>query len=695
MKIYEPAAIRNVALLSHMGNGKTSLAEAFLFNAGAINRMGRVDEGTTVSDFDPDEQRKGMSVNLSVLPLEWKGHKINVLDTPGYADYVGEVMEALRVVDGAVILASAVDGLEVGTEQVWEYCSSRDLPRIAVINRLDRENASFERVLEQLRERFGKCVVPAQVPIGTREAYRGVVDLISKKAILFGDNGETTEGEIPAELKDECDRFCEQLVESVAETDDELVTKYLEGESLSDEEIHRGLRQGVLNGTIVPVYSAAGGVNKGASLVLDAIAEYLPSPAAVKPQMAQNAQTKKEEELAADPNGPLAALVFKTLADPFMGRLTYFRVYSGTLKPDSHVWNANKDKEERLGTIFTMRGKSQENVTAVPAGDIAAVAKLALTTTGETLSAREHPLVLPPVEFPDPVYSAALEAKSRQDQDKMGPALQRIMEEDPTIRVHRDPETAQTVISGMGDSHIESTVEKIKRKFGADMKVEPLRIPYRETIKAKATAEGRFVRQTGGHGQYGVCSIEIEPLPRGTGYEFVDKIVGGVVSHSFRPAVDKGIQEAMAEGVLAGYPVVDFRATLFDGKEHTVDSSEMAFKIAGSMAFKSAVEKAGVAMLEPVMHVEVTVPDQYTGDIMGDMSTKRGRVHGMNPNGNGTTTIEAEVPMAEMVRYAADLRSMTQGRGTFKMRFGHYEEVPGNVAQKVIEEAKTRKAAAA
>jgi elongation factor G len=560
---------------------------------------------------------------------------------------------------------------------------------------MDRENASFERTLEQMRERFGKCVVPAQVPIGSRDQYRGVVDLITQKAIMFGENGETTEGEVPGDLKDEVQRFCEQLVESVAETDDELVSKYLEGESLSDEEIRKGLRQGVLSGSIVPVYSAAALPNLGVSLILDAIAEFLPSPVAVGAIKATNTQTKKEEELAPDPNGPLAALVFKTLADPFMGRLTYFRVYSGTLRPDSHVWNANREKEERLGSIFTLRGKNQENATAVPAGDIAAVAKLAVTTTGETLSTREHPLSLPPLEFPEPVYSAALEAKSRQDQDRMGPALQRIMEEDPTIRIQREQETGQTVISGMGDSHVEITVEKIKRKFGADLKIEPLRIPYRETIKAKASAEGRFVRQTGGHGQYGVCSVEIEPLPRGTGYEFVDKIVGGVVSHSFRPAVDKGIQEAMAEGVIAGYPVVDIRATLFDGKEHTVDSSEMAFKIAGSMAFKSAVEKAGAGLLEPVMHVEVTIPDQYTGDIMGDLSTKRGRVHGMNPNGNGTTTIEAEVPHAEMVRYATDLRSMTQGRGTFKMHFDHYEEMPGNVAQKVIEEAKTRKVGAA
>ncbi|MBI3972230.1 MAG: elongation factor G [Chloroflexi bacterium] len=695
MKVYESGAIRNVGLLSHMGHGKTSLAEAFLFNSGAINRLGRVDEGTTTSDFDPDEQRRRMSINLSVLPAEWKGQKVNVVDTPGYADFVGDIVAALRVIDGAVVLVSAVDGVEVGTEQVWAQCDARNLPRLVVVNRMDRENASFERILDQLRERFGTKVVPLQVPIGTREQYRGVVDLVTQKALLFGDNGQLTPGEVPAELSAQVEQFCEQMVEAVAETDDDLVTKYLEGETLTQEEIRRGLRTGVRSGAIIPVLSAAAVVNKGVAPVLDAIVEYLPSPVDAGSDTATNAQTKREETLEPNANGPLAALVFKTLADPFIGKLTFFRVYSGTLRPDSHFWNANKERDERFGTVFTVRGRNQEPATAVPAGDIAAVAKLAVTATGDTLCAREHPVILPGIEFPEPVYSVAVEARSRTDQDRMGPALQRIQEEDPTIRVHRESETGQTVLSGMGDSHIDVTVERIKRKFGAELSVEPLRVPYRETIRAKATADGRFVRQTGGHGQYGVCSIEIEPLPRGEGYQFVDKIVGGVISQSFRPAVDKGIQEATADGIVAGYPLVDVRATLFDGKEHSVDSSEMAFKIAGSMAFKAASEKAGVVLLEPIVRVEVTVPDDYTGDIMGDLATKRGRVHGMNPTGDGKTTIEAEVPMAETVRYATDLRSMTQGRGTFKMTFDHYEEVPPNVAQKVIEEAKTRKSGAA
>ncbi len=692
MKVYSPEAIRNVGLLSHMGNGKTSLAEALLFTAGAISRMGRVDEGTTTSDYDPDEQRRGMSASLTLLPLEWQNVKVNVVDTPGYADFVGEVAATVRIVDGAVILASAVDGVEVGTEQAWDLCQRRQLPRIMVVNRLDRENASFERTVGELRERFGTGVVPVQLPIGSRDDYRGVVDLITRTALIFGDNGRALEGEIPADLADEVERLGEQLVEAVAETDDELVNKYLGGEALTQEEIKQGLRQGVLSGKIVPVFAAAATLNKGTALILNAIVEYLPSPVAAGAVTATHAQTKQAETLPPSPDGPLAALVFKTLADPFIGRLTFFRVYSGTLQPDSHIWNATKEREERIGSIMTLRGKSQENATGVPAGDIGAVAKLVLTTTGDTLCQREHPLLLPPIEFPAPVYSAALEARARTDQDKMGPALQRMQEEDPTIKVHREAETGQTVIAGMGDSHVEITVERIKRKFGADLKIEPLRVPYRETLRAPAKADGRFVRQTGGHGQYGVCSVELEPLPRGSGYQFADRIVGGVVSHSFRPAVDKGIQEAMAEGVIAGYPIVDVRAILYDGKEHAVDSSEMAFKIAGSMAFKAAAERAGVVLLEPVMRVEVRVPEQYTGDIMGDLSTKRGRVHGMNPEGDGTTTIEAEVPMAEMVRYATDLRSMTQGRGQFKMSFDHYEEVPGNVAQRVIEEAKTRKA---
>lgn len=695
MKIYKTDAIRNIGLLSHMGIGKSTLAEACLFTAGAINRMGRVDEGTTTSDYDPDEQRRTMSVNISLLPLEWRDHKLNLIDTPGYADFVGEIKATVRVVDGAVILACAVSGLEVGTEQAWAYADERKLPRIVVINRMDRENASFENTLGQLRERFGTSVVAVQLPIGTRDQYRGVVDLVSKKAYLFADNGRVTETEIPADLSVQVDAFYDQLVEAVAETDDDLVAKFLEGEVLTEDEIRKGLRQGALSGAIVPVLSSAALVNKGLAQVLDAVVEYLPSPVVAGAVTATNLQTKKEEQLVPDENGPLAALVFKTLADPFIGKLTYFRVYSGTLRPDSHVWNSAKEKEERIGTVMTMRGKSQETVTAVPAGDIAAVAKLAVTSTGDTLCAKEHPLALAPINVPDPVFSAALVAASRQDQDRMGPGLQRMQEEDPTIHVRRDPETGQTVISGMGDSHIEITVERIKRKFGADMKIEPLRVPYRETIRAKAQADGRFVRQTGGHGQYGVCSIEVEPQPRGSGYQFADRIVGGVVSASFRQAVDKGIQEAMADGVVAGYPIVDIRATIYDGKEHAVDSSEMAFKIAGSMAFKAAAEKAGVVLLEPVSKVEVTIPDQYTGDIMGDLSTKRGRVHGMNPEGNGTTTIEAEVPLAEMVRYSTDLRSMTQGRGQFKMHFDHYEEVPANVAQKVIEQAKTRKGGAA
>lgn len=689
MKTYAPDAIRNVGLFSHMGLGKTTLAEAMLFNAGAINRMGRVDEGTTTSDYDPDEHRRTMSVQVSLLPIEWKNNKINVLDTPGYADFVGDVMSALRVVDGAVIVADAVSGLEVGTEQAWEYCRERDLPRIVVVNRMDRENANFERTLDQLRETFGKCVVPVQVPIGSRDQYRGVVDLLDRKALMFGENGQVTEGEIPADLSDEVQMFADQLMESVAETDDELIVKYLDGTPLTHDEVIHGVHEGVRSGSIVPVISSAALANKGIGLLLDAITTFLPSP--VEVGAIKVAEKGKEVELPPDPNGPLAALVFKTLADPFIGKLTYFRVYSGTLKPDTQVWNATKEKDERVGTVMTMRGKNQDNVTAVPAGDIAAVAKLAVTSTGDTLGQKDHPLIVAPISFPEPVFSAAVEAKSRQDQDRMGPALQRIQEEDPSIHVRRDAETGQTIISGLGDSHVEITVERIKRKFGAELTVGPLRVPYRETIRAEATAEGRFVRQTGGHGQYGVCSIKLEPLARGTGYEFADKIVGGVVSHSFRPAVDKGIQEAMAEGVVAGYPLVDVRATLFDGKEHAVDSSEMAFKIAGSMAFKAAAEKAGVALLEPVVKVEVTVPDHYTGDIMGDLSTKRGRVHGMNPTGTGSTTIEAEVPMAEMVRYAADLRSMTQGRGRFKMAFDHYDEVPGNVAQKVIEQSRKDK----
>ncbi|MSQ42800.1 MAG: elongation factor G [Chloroflexi bacterium] len=677
MKVFAPGAIRNVGLFGHMGNGKTSLSEAMLHTAAAISRMGRIDDGTTTSDFDTDEHRRRMSINLSLLPFTWRETKINLIDVPGYADFVGELRATQRVVDGAILVSCAIAGLEVGTEQAWLSCARRNLPRIAVINRMDRENADFIGTLGQLRDQFGNSVIAIQLPIGTRDTYSGHVDLISRKAFAYGANGAITEVPIPSDLEVTANRLADTLTEVVAETDDTLTMKFLEGETLTDAEVRGALRTAVRVGTITPVLATAGTASKGIAALLDAIVDLLPSPADID---------------GATPDGPLAALVFKTLADPFIGKLTFFRVYSGTLHADSSVWNGSHERDERIGSLMTMRGKTHEIAALVPAGDIGAVAKLAVTTTGDTLCSRDHLVALDPPDFPAPMFGAAVEARARADLDRMGAALQRIQDEDPTIKVNRDTETGQTIISGMGDNHIDITLEKIKRKFGADLRVEPMRIAYRETIRGKTRADGRFVRQTGGSGQYGVCSIELEPMPRGAGYEFVDRIVGGVISGSFRQAVGKGIQEKMADGVLAGYPMVDIKVTLIDGKEHAVDSSEMAFKIAGSLAFQKGIEQAGAILLEPVMRVAITVPDGNTGGIMSDLSTKRGRVTGMNPNGDGTTTVDAEVPMGEMVRYATDLRSLTQGRGTFTTTFDHYEEMPGTVSQKVIEDAKSRKA---
>ena len=690
MTTFQPGAIRNVGLFGHMGNGKTSIAEAMLHAAGAISRLGRVDEGTSTSDYDPDEHRRRMSVNLSLLPLTWHGTKVNVIDVPGYADFVGELAAAQRVVDGAILVSCAVGGLEVGTEQAWAACVKAGTPRIAVVNRADRDNADFVASLEQFREAFGPTVVAVQLPIGQRDQFAGFVDLVSRTAFTYGANGTATPGAVPDALADTVSRLADQLVEVVAETNDDLTMKFLEGESLTEDEIRGALRQAVRDAKITPVLVAAATSSKGIGSVLDAVVELLPSPADVAPAVATPSPSGEAVSLPADPNGPLAALVFKTLADPFIGKLTFFRVYSGTLHSDTTVWNSAHDRDERIGSIMTLRGKTQEPAGAVGAGDIGAIAKLAATTTGDTLCARDRHLQLAAPTFPLPTYSAASEAKTRQDQDRMSQAMQRIQEEDLTIRAHRDEETGQMVLQGIGDSHLEITIEKIRRKFGADLRIEPLRIPYRETIRGKARADGRHVRQTGGSGQFGVCTIEIEPLPRGGGYQFVDRIVGGVISGGFRVAVDKGIQDKMADGVLAGYPMVDVKVTLVDGKEHSVDSSEMAFKIAGSLAFQKGIESAGAILLEPVMKVAITVPDGNTGDIMSDLSTKRGRVMGMNPNGDSTTTIDAEVPMSEVVRYATSLRSITQGRGSFSYEFGHYEEMPAIVAQKVIEDAKTK-----
>ena len=688
MKPYPANRLRNVGIMGHTGSGKTMLAEAMLLGSGAVGRLGRVEDGSTVADYEPEEVKRGGSTNLAIIPVEWQEHKLNVLDTPGYADFVGEVVEALHTIDAAVILVEATAGVQVGTEQVWQRCDEQALPRMVVVSRVERENADLSQVVSQLRTVYGSKVAAVQLPIGKQDDFQGVVDLIGGRALLFDDEGGVREGPIPDELKDEADALTEQLIEAVAETDDDLILKYLEGEGLTPDEVREGLKKGIAQHGIVPVFVCAATAGKGIALICDAMVDFLPAPTD-RGVSATSPSGDQTTELSADAEGPLVARVFKTQADPFVGKLTYFRVYSGTLRSDSHVWNTSREEDERIGQVMMVRGKTQEPVSMVGAGDIGAVAKLSETATGDVLCEQERPLALPAVAFPAPVYPVALLPKSKSDLDRMGAALARLQEEDRTITVERNAETAQSVLFSMGDSHTEVSLERVRRKFGADLTTEPVRIPYRETIAAAAAAEGRHVKQSGGHGQFGVCTIELQPLPRGGEYEFVDEIVGGAISRGYRSAVDKGIREAMEKGVLAGYPVVDVRARLFDGKEHSVDSSELSFKIAGTHAFEAAAREAGVVLLEPIMAVEVRVPDTFNGDIIADLNTKRARLHGMDPQGDQTTVIKADAPQAEMVRYATDLRSITQGRATFTIEFSHYEEVPGHITQQVIAAAKT------
>ncbi|HHY46803.1 MAG TPA: elongation factor G, partial [Firmicutes bacterium] len=651
--------LRNVALVSHGGAGKTSLAEALLFDCGASDRLGRVTEGTATTDYEPEEVKRKISISTALAPCEWNGSKVNILDTPGYADFLGDTIGALRVADSAVVLVCAASGVEVGTETVWQFADERSLPRLVFINKMDRENADFYKVLEAVRERFGRHVVPIQLPIGAQDTFKGVVDLVSEKAILFDGGGKkATLGEVPPELKDRVQEYRAALLEAAAENDDELIEKYLGGEELTEEEIRNGLRKGVSAGKTVPVLCGSGLKNIGIQPLLDAIVSYLPSPADRPESEGVNPETKAREKRPNNANAPLCALVFKTMADPYVGKLTYFRVYSGSVHSDSQVYNATRGVQERVGQIFFMRGKQQEPTDEVIAGDIAAVAKLQETTTGDTLCDKGNPIVLEPISFPQPNLSLAVRPKSKADEDKIGVGLARLAEEDPTFQVRKDTETGETVISGLGEQHLEVIADRLKRKFGVEVTLDTPKVPYRETIRGTAKVEGKHKKQTGGRGQYGHVWIELEPLPPGQGFEFVDKIFGGAVPKQYIPAVEKGIRETMTEGVLAGYPMVDFRVTLYDGSYHPVDSSEMAFKIAASMALKKGAMEAKPVLLEPIMNVEVVVPEAYMGDIMGDLNKRRGKILGMEPQGKNQV-IRALAPMAEMFKYAIDLRSIT------------------------------------
>ncbi len=677
----EARGIRNVVLLSHGGAGKTSLAEAALFAAGAINRLGRVDEGSTTSDYDPDEIKRKISLNLALLPCQWHDTKINLLDTPGYLDFVGEVKAAIRVAEGAVVVVSAASGVEVGTEQVWAYSQDAALARLVFVNKMDRENADFLQTVSQLQELFGTGCLPLQLPIGAHNDFTGIVDLLSMKAFT-GDKAE--EGEIPPAMAEEVATWREKLVEVIAEMDDNLIEKYLGGEELSPEELNKGLRQAVAEGKVVPVLAGSALKSIGIGMLMDAVSSFLPAPD-------EREVTAGDDLIDQSQEAPLAALVFKTTADPYVGKLTYFRVYGGTINSNSHVWNVSRDGDERLGQLFMVRGKTQESVERVVAGDIGAVAKLALASTGDTLGSQDKPLKLAPIKFPSPIFSQAVHPKTKADLDKLGTALHRLAEEDPTLLVRREADTNETVISGMGITQLEAAAEKMHRKFGVGVNLSMPRVPYKETITATAEAEYKHKKQSGGHGQFGHVFLRLEPLPGGSTSEFISKIVGGSIPRNYIPAVEKGVLEGTHEGMLAGYPVVNIRTTLFDGSFHPVDSSDICFKIAGAGAFKRGMEAGHPILLEPIMNIRITVPNDFTGDVIGDMNTKRANVQGRNPE-DGVNIIEAKVPLAEILRYAIDLKSLTHGRGQFTTEFDHYEQVPVHLAQKLIEEKQAEKA---
>jgi len=680
MKQYGLENIRNLSLLSHSGAGKTSVAEAILFTSGAINRLGRVDDGTTTSDYDPDEIKRQISINLTILPCEWQKTKINLIDTPGYSDFVGEVKAAMRVSEGAIIVVCAASGVEVGTEQVWKYCEEADLPRLIFINKMDRENADFYRTVDELKAKFGSKCVPLQLPIGTHDSFQGVVDLLMRKSFI---GSEAKEAEIPSSLQNQVDSFREKLVEAVAEIDDRLIEKYLDGEELSQDEIGDALRQGTLSGQIVPVLVGSATQNMGITWLLDVIYNYLPSPREREVVIAGDSTGQDTQTIEPSGTAPLAALVFKTSADPYVGKLTYFRIYTGSINSNSQVWNANRGGGERIGQLFVLRGKAQEPVQQLGVGDIGGVAKLSLTSTGDTLCSQDKPVKVVSIQFPEPIFSQAVYPKTKADLDKLGAALTRLSEEDPTLRVYRDAGTGETILSGLGDTHLGVAAEKMLRKFGVGVELQIPKVPYRETITMPAKAEYKHKKQTGGHGQYGHVLLELEPLPRGSGTEFADKVVGGRIPKNYIPAVEKGVNEAIQEGGLAGYPVVDIKTRVYDGSFHPVDSSEICFKIAGAQALKKGLSQGQPILLEPIMNMRVFVPEDFTGDIIGDLNTKRARVLGMNPE-NGANVIEAQVPLAEILRYAIDLRSITQGRGSFTIAFSHYEEVPSQITQKII-----------
>lgn len=685
--------IRNVAIIAHSGAGKTSLTEAVLFNAGAIERMGNTEAGNTTTDYEPEEIARKISVTSAIAYCNWKGNRINLIDTPGFINFIEDTRGCLRVSDGAVVIVSAISGVKAETEKIWKYACEFEVPRIVFINKMDKETANFYRALGELEKSFESEAIPLHIPVGEGENFKGIVDLISMKAYML-ENGKTVEKEISDDIKNTADEYRRKLVEKVAESDDSLLEKYLEGGELTADEITKGIKEGSLTRKFIPVVCGAATVNVGIAQLMDAMLLCLPSPAEmsrISPIRGKNPKENKEVERRPVETDPLTAYVFKTIADPYAGKLSIFRVYSGVLKADSTVLNANTGTKERVGQVFYLLGKKHIPAQSVGPGEIAAVVKLKDTNVGDTLCEEHHPLVLEKVKFADPIISYAIAPKSKGSEEKVSTGLQRILEEDPTLHFTRDEESKEMILSGMGQVHLEVALEKLKRKFGVEVVMKTPKIPYRETIRASAKAQGKYKKQSGGRGQYGDCWIEIEPLPRGGGYEFVDKIVGGVIPQQYRPAVEKGIIETMKEGIIAGYPVVDIKVTLFDGSYHSVDSSEMAFKIAGSMALKKAFQDAKPVILEPMMKVEVIVPEDTLGSVIGDLNSRRGKVQGVEPQAGGNQKILCLVPMAEMLTYANQLHSITSGRGLYSMEFSHYEEVPGHISQKIIAERQKQK----
>ncbi len=688
MAQYESSSLRNVALIGHGGTGKTSLGEAFIYGSGKTDRLGKVDDGTSSLDFEPEEQKRHISINSAISFFDWDKHKINIVDTPGDANFVMDTQNCLRVVDSAIIVIDSVGGVEFQTEKVWEIAEELNLPRMIYVSKMDRERANFFSAVESVKEKLGKKATPCFIPIGAEENFKGLVDLISLKALIFDDpKGKYKKAEIPADLMDQVDEYREILVEDVAECDESLMEKYLEEGELSEDDLKEGLRKGVISGDLIPATCGSAIKIIGITPLMDMIVEYLPSPIDRGTVEGRKPGSDDEDKRDPDPSAPLSAMVFKTIADPYAGKLTLFRVFSGTANSDTVFYNPLKKTSEKFGNIFYLEGKNQKSSESLVPGDIAAVAKLKDTATGDTICNEKAQIIFdqaPPVPG---LMSFAIQPKSKGDEEKIATSLNRLVEEDPTLSIHRNDQTRELILTGMGQTHIEVTVEKMKRKFGVEVELHLPKVPYKETIKGKTQIQGKYKKQSGGRGQYGDTWIEIEPLPRGQGFEFADRIVGGVIPRQYIPAVEKGVVEAMAEGVIAGYPVVDIKVSLYDGSFHTVDSSEMAFKIAASMGFKKGVLLCQPTLLEPIVTIDIEIPDEYMGDVIGDLNARRGRVLGMDTKGSHQI-VKGQVPLAEILSYAADLRSMTSGRGTFSFAPSHYEEVPGQIAEKIIAQAK-------